>query len=171
MGGTMKTQSITFDGAIEGDLVRDIRTAPGFSARAARIEAEGSTNTMTSAGTGLDSALPAGIVTDVETTKRASFGERLMERKLVQWTVGYVAMASWLLQVTGDVSVSWGWSGLVQQTVSLLLGMGLVPAVVIAWYHGEKGRQRVCTAECALLGATALASAVLVWSLYFGKAL
>lgn len=162
----MNAQNIAHHGPATGATVRDIRSAPGYAAHAVGIEAVGARLTATSAGW---STTPGSLV-EVAPTRRASLGERLMERKLVQWTVAYVAAASWILQLMNALGESWSWAYPVQQSVSMVLGMGVVPAVVVAWYHGEKGRQKVCTAECAMVAASVLASVGLVWTVCLGKA-
>ncbi len=85
---------------------------------------------------------------------------KLRQRKLVQWVVGYVASAWFLLELTQTVGEIWEVPLPLQRAVSLLLGFGLFIASTVAWYHGEKGRQRVCVGEIVivmlvLLGAIA----------------
>ena len=166
----MNARNLTQNGATGGVTVRDIRTAPGYAATRVGIVAEGATFTATSAGGSTTPVWASGPASGPSEARTATLGERLMERKLVQWTVAYVAAASWILQLMNALGESWSWATPVQQAVSMVLGMGVVPAVVVAWYHGEKGRQKVCTAECAMVAASVLASVGLVWSVCLGKA-
>ncbi|HSM05719.1 MAG TPA: hypothetical protein VK858_13975 [Longimicrobiales bacterium] len=73
------------------------------------------------------------------------------ERKLVQWTAAYVVSAFAILQVTDLLMGIFPWPQAVQQTLFVLLLFGLPTAVVIAWFHGEKGRQRVSFLEVVLI--------------------
>jgi hypothetical protein len=171
MEDTMNAQNLTQCGARGGATVRDIRTAPGYAASGVGIVAEGATLTVTSAGWSTTPVGASGPASEPSKARTPTLGERLMERKLVQWTVGYVAMTSWVLQLLNVLSGVWSWSMPVQQAASLTLGMGVVPAVVVAWYHGEKGRQKVCTAECAVVAGSVIASVLMVWTLCLGRAL
>ncbi|HSH74902.1 MAG TPA: hypothetical protein VLA09_04445 [Longimicrobiales bacterium] len=88
--------------------------------------------------------------------------QRLGRRKLVQWTVAYLAVAWLLLQLTDVLSEIWTWPLTLQRAVSLVLGMGLFPAIVIAWFHGEKGRQSVCALEVAIIATLVASTAAVV---------
>jgi hypothetical protein len=89
--------------------------------------------------------------------------DRLKDRKVVQWTLGYLG-ATWLILQAMDVlSDIWGWSLAAQQVVCLTLALGLPPAVVIAWCHGEQGRQKMTLPEALVLGCLFLASAAVLW--------
>lgn len=85
-----------------------------------------------------------------------AFLERLRQRKLVQWTVGYLAAAWVVLEVVGTLGDTWGWPTVVGRLAFVSLATGLVVTLVLAWFHGERGRQRLGVAESALL-ATAVA--------------
>lgn len=76
---------------------------------------------------------------------------QLKQRKLVQWTLAYLAGAWVLLQVAELLADAFAWPSWVLQALIALLAIGLPGAVVIAWYHGEKGRQRVAGVELLML--------------------
>lgn len=82
--------------------------------------------------------------------------QRLLQRKLVQWTAAYVASAAALFGTLQGIGEVFAWPAGLMRAVFYLLLAGLVATVVIAWFHGEKGRQRVSTVEVLLLCATAL---------------
>jgi hypothetical protein len=82
--------------------------------------------------------------------------------------VAYLAAAWLLLQLTDVLSEIWTWPVILQRVVSVVLGMGLFPAIVIAWFHGEKGRQDVCTLELVILGALAACTSAVIWHLCSG---
>jgi protein kinase/serine/threonine-protein kinase len=56
----------------------------------------------------------------------------------------------------------WGISPALQRTIHLLLLLGLLVTLVLAWYHGEKGQQRVSGPELLLLTAVLLVAAITV---------
>ena len=55
-----------------------------------------------------------------------------------------------------------------QKLVCIVLGLGVFPAAVVAWYHGEKGRQQVCKLEVAILTALTIAGLFAIRALYLG---
>jgi serine/threonine-protein kinase len=77
--------------------------------------------------------------------------EKLKQRKLVQWALAYLAGAWVLLQVLGLASDSYGFSHLVMQLAFGIAGLGFVIMLVLAWYHGERGAQKVSGAELLIL--------------------
>lgn len=77
--------------------------------------------------------------------------KRLKERKVVQWALAYLAGAWLVLEVAEYVSDAFGWPTLVLQLLLAAAVVGLFVTLVLAWYHGEKGRQRVGGAEIVLL--------------------
>ncbi|MCK5650074.1 MAG: tetratricopeptide repeat protein [Gemmatimonadetes bacterium] len=77
---------------------------------------------------------------------------RLKERKLVQWALGYLTGAFVVFQAVEVMAEPWGISPALQRIVHVVLVMGLFITLVLAWYHGEKGHQRVSGGELVLLG-------------------
>ena len=77
------------------------------------------------------------------------FLQSLKERKLVQWTVAYVAAAFALLQGIDIVAQRFGWPEQTMRFVIIALSVGLFVTLVLAWYHGERGAQRVSRREDA----------------------
>lgn len=82
-----------------------------------------------------------------------SFLDTLRDRRLVQWALAYLAGAWLVLQVLDVLADVWGLSVAVQQGIQLFLGAGFLVALVLAWYHGEKGRQRVSGPELLMIAA------------------
>jgi serine/threonine-protein kinase len=78
---------------------------------------------------------------------------RLRERKLFQWGVAYLAGAWVVFQVVDGVGEQFDWPVLLLRSITMLLGIGFFVALVLAWYHGEKGRQRVSSVEVFMLAA------------------
>ena len=76
---------------------------------------------------------------------------RLRRRKVVQWGIAYVAGAWGLLQGLAYVTDIFHWPEYIQQIATLALLIGLPIVLVLAWYHGDRGQQRVSTPEFAIL--------------------
>ena len=68
---------------------------------------------------------------------------RLKRRKLVQWVLAYVAFAFALLQGVDIVAQQFGWPEGLQRGITLLLVLGFLVTLLLAWYHGERGAQQV----------------------------
>ena len=86
--------------------------------------------------------------------------QRLNERKVVQWTVAYLA-AAWLgLEAFDLVAEQFQLPLWVRQGATVVVLFGLLITLVLAWKHGERGRQRVSGSEVVLVGVL-LASAAL----------
>lgn len=79
--------------------------------------------------------------------------ERVKRRKLVHWALAYLAGAWLTLQVLDLLAENFGWPVLVVQLATGLLAVGFVGALVLAWYHGERGEQRVSAVELGMLTA------------------
>jgi TolB-like protein/Tfp pilus assembly protein PilF len=91
-----------------------------------------------------------------------SFVERLRERKLVQWALAYLAGAFVVLQVLDAVSESLSLTQTTQRVVLALIGIGFFLSLVLAWYHGEKGRQRASGPELLMVAALLVVAGAVV---------
>jgi TolB-like protein/Flp pilus assembly protein TadD len=89
--------------------------------------------------------------------------QRLKERKLVQWGLAYLAGAWVMLEVFSQVGEHFAWPNVVLRVVTVGLALGLLPALVLAWYHGEQGRQRVTGPELAILTVLLLTASGVLW--------
>jgi hypothetical protein len=106
------------------------------------------------------------VIPGVDEEEDAGLFIRLRERKLVEWMLAYFALAWLAVQMTEALGQIWNWPLALQRAITLGLAFGTLPAAVIAWYHGEKGRQKVCIPEMAVLGALLSACALVFWSLW-----
>jgi TolB-like protein len=77
--------------------------------------------------------------------------EALRRRKVVQWGVLYVAGAWSFLQGFEFLSDTYGWPPQPRQLATLALLIGLPIVLALAWYHGDRGEQRVTVAEFAII--------------------
>src|SRR6476469_75609 len=91
------------------------------------------------------------------------FFQRLKERKLVQWAIAYVAAAFALLQGIDIVAQQFGWPEGVRRGITLALVVGFFVTLVIAWYHGERGMQRVSGTELLIIGLVLAVGGGLLW--------
>ncbi|UCC72808.1 MAG: tetratricopeptide repeat protein [Gemmatimonadota bacterium] len=88
--------------------------------------------------------------------------QRLKERRLVQWAVAYLAGAWLVFQGIEVVADPWNLSAGLQRTLHLLLIIGFFVTLVLAWYHGEKGRQRASGPELLMIAALLAIAAILL---------
>ena len=87
--------------------------------------------------------------------------QHLKERKLVQWALAYLAGAFVVFQAVDALESALGLTPAIQKAILVIVGVGFFITLVLAWYHGEKGRQKVSGPE--LLMVAALLLAVFVW--------
>ncbi len=88
--------------------------------------------------------------------------QRLRERKLFQWALAYLAGGWIVFQGVEVLAEPWGLSPGFQRTVHLLVALGFAITLVLAWYHGEQGRQRVSRTELVIIALLLAAGALLV---------
>ena len=91
------------------------------------------------------------------------FFRRLKQRKLVQWTLAYVAAAFALLQGIDIVAQRFGWPEQTMRLVIIALSVGFFVTLVLAWYHGERGAQRVTGTELLILALLLAIGGGLLW--------
>jgi peptidoglycan/LPS O-acetylase OafA/YrhL len=77
--------------------------------------------------------------------------QRLRSRRIVQWGLGYVAVAWGLLQATGFAVETFHWPEVVTRTAVIAAVAGLPIALTIAWFHGKRGEQSVRRLELVIL--------------------
>jgi TolB-like protein len=77
--------------------------------------------------------------------------QRLKKRKIVQWGLAYLAGAWVIYEATGTALEAWNIPVSLVQSIHILLVIGLFITLVLAWYHGEKGRQRVSGPELLMV--------------------
>jgi TolB-like protein/Tfp pilus assembly protein PilF len=87
----------------------------------------------------------------------------LRQRKVVQWGVAYAAGAWGLLQGLEYASSTFDWPRQFQQLATIALLIGLPIALVLAWYHGDRGEQRIRRTEFAIVTLLFLLGGGLFW--------
>jgi TolB-like protein/tetratricopeptide (TPR) repeat protein len=88
---------------------------------------------------------------------------KLRRRKVVQWGIVYAAGAWGLLQGLAYVTSTFDWPRQIQQLATIALLIGLPIVVVTAWYHGDKGQQRVTAAELIIIALLFLVGGGFFW--------
>jgi serine/threonine-protein kinase len=86
--------------------------------------------------------------------------QRLKERKLVQWALAYLAGAWVVYEGTGTALEAWAVPVLLVRSIHVLLIIGFLVTLILAWYHGEKGRQRVSGPELMMVAALLVVAGV-----------
>ena len=99
------------------------------------------------------------------TRRMGDFFQRLRERKLVQWALAYVAASFALIQVLDIVAQRFGWPEQTVRFVIVAMCVGFFATLVIAWYHGERGAQRVSGAELLILTLLLAIGGAAIWRL------
>jgi hypothetical protein len=93
----------------------------------------------------------------------SGFLQRLKERKLIQWALAYVAAAFALLQAFDIVGQQFGWPDTVRRGITIALAIGFFITIVLAWYHGERGAQRMSGTELLLVALLLAIGGTLLW--------
>jgi TolB-like protein/Tfp pilus assembly protein PilF len=75
----------------------------------------------------------------------------LKQRKLVQWAAAYVAAVFALLQGIDIVAQRFAWPESVERILIIVAFVGFFVTLLLAWYHGERGAQKVSGTELLLL--------------------
>jgi len=96
------------------------------------------------------------------------FWQRLRQRKLVQWAIAYVAFAFALLQGLDVVAQRFDWPDAAERYLILALAVGFFVLLVLAWYHGERGAQRIGGSELLIIALLLAIGGTLIW--HFGPA-
>jgi hypothetical protein len=101
---------------------------------------------------------PTAEAGSVQHTLRAA-----LDRRMVQWVLAYLAGAWLVLQMVDVLKDIWNWPLQIQRAICVALGLGLLPALVVSWYHGERGTQRVTRTELLVVGTLVFSSGAIVW--------
>ena len=88
---------------------------------------------------------------------------KLRRRKVVQWGIAYAAGGWVLMQILAYFSDTFDWSRQIQQIVTVAILVGAPIVLALAWYHGDRGQQRVTGSELAVLTLLLLAGGGSLW--------
>src|SRR5690242_19336596 len=89
--------------------------------------------------------------------------QSLRQRKLVQWALAYVAFSFALLQGVDIVAQRFVWPDSIERLLILALAVGFFVVLVLAWYHGERGAQKVSGTEIVILALLLAIGGGLLW--------
>ena len=67
--------------------------------------------------------------------------QRLRRSKLVEWSFAYLAGAWLLLQAMDIFSDVWAWPLEIQKAITILVAVGLIPTIAVAWFRDTQGRR------------------------------
>lgn len=90
---------------------------------------------------------------------------RLRDRALVQWSMLYLVAAWVLVEIAKFLTRHFAWPSLVSQSFALITFGGFLIALVVTWYHGERGRQQVQRTELTIYAVLVLATGLGLWML------
>jgi TolB-like protein len=88
----------------------------------------------------------------------------VLRRKVGQWGVLYATGAWGFLQGLGYVTELFGWPNELPRFAALALLAGLPEVLVVAWFHGDRGDQRVTGTELVLVTLLLLLGGGLFWA-------
>jgi TolB-like protein/Tfp pilus assembly protein PilF len=91
------------------------------------------------------------------------FLARLKQRKLVQWALAYAAGAFALLQGIDMVAAKFGWPDAIERGLIIAACAGFFITLLLAWYHGERGAQKVTGIELLLLALLLALGGAFMW--------
>ena len=89
--------------------------------------------------------------------------QRLRERKLGQWALAYLAGGWVLLQGLDLIGHQFDWPTGVLRGITVVLGVGFFTTLVLAWYHGERGVQKVSSTELLIIALLLAIGGGLLW--------
>src|SRR2546423_14319745 len=88
---------------------------------------------------------------------------RIRDHRIVQWTVGYIALAYGVQHAVILTSESFEWPNIVARISMLLLMLGLPLAMTLAWYHGGTLTRRASGVEVSILATLLVGVSILFY--------
>lgn len=100
-----------------------------------------------------------------------AFWQDLKRRKIVQWALGYAAFALVVLELADFLSDAFEWPTVALRVLTVFVAFGFLCVLVVAWFHGESGHQRMRPAELALLLLLVVTGGGVAWEVGTGHIL
>lgn len=100
---------------------------------------------------------------DENRPSRMTAWARLRRRKVVQWSLAYVAVAWGLLQGLEFAVGAFDASEAFTRGAAVAAVFGLALVVTLAWYHGDRGHQRATRTELAIISLILVVGAPATW--------
>lgn len=88
---------------------------------------------------------------------------RLRRRKVVQWGLAYAAAGWTVLEALEYGFETFHWPAGILQLTTIAVVMGLPLVLVVAWYHGDRGQQRVTGTELLIIALLVAAAGAALW--------
>jgi len=101
-------------------------------------------------------------VSDANPNDTDGLWKQLRRRKVVQWGIAYTAAGWGFLQGLDYVGEAFGWPGVIRQVAIFVVMVGLPFVIMVAWYHGDRGKQRVTGTEVTMLVLLAAAGVLFI---------
>lgn len=92
----------------------------------------------------------------------SDFFSRLRQRKILAWTIAYAAAAWAVIQVVAFLAEQFSLPSALVRAATVIAAVGFLVTLVLAWYHGEQGRQQVSRTELLVLGLLFVLAGALV---------
>lgn len=90
----------------------------------------------------------------------------LRNRKIVQWALAYCAGAWVFLEAASLLGEQFGFPSVAFRIFWAVAGTGLLLTLVLAWYHGERGAQRVSGPELVIIATLLAVAGGILWVLH-----
>jgi Tol biopolymer transport system component len=101
-------------------------------------------------------------VSDASANDSDGIWQQLRRRKVVQWGIAYAATGWGFLQGLEYVGEAFGWPSAIRQVAIFVVMVGLPLVIMVAWYHGDRGRQRVTGTEVTMFVMLTIAGVLFV---------
>ena len=101
-------------------------------------------------------------MSDASANESDGIWQQLRRRKVVQWGIAYAAAGWGFLQGLEYVGEAFGWPSEIRQVAIFVVMVGLPFVIMVAWYHGDRGKQRVTGTEFTMLVLLAAAGGLFV---------
>jgi|ERR1051326_9013246 hypothetical protein len=88
---------------------------------------------------------------------------RAKEHRVVQWTVGYVAVAYGIQHAVVLTQEAFHWPENILRISMLLLALGVPLAMTFAWYHGDSANRRISAGELSILSVLLIGVSILFY--------
>ena len=81
----------------------------------------------------------------------------------MQWSLAYVAAAFALLQGIDIIAQRFNWPDMIERTLIIAACIGFSVTLILAWYHGERGAQRVTGTELLIIALVLALGGGFLW--------
>src|SRR6266581_1638720 len=88
---------------------------------------------------------------------------RVNDRKIVQWSIAYVALAYGIQHGVVLTAEAFLWPHAIQGISMLVLAFGLPVVMTCAWYHGERASRRISGPELTIISLLLVMSSLLFY--------